>query len=172
MNITQYQKAAAASSSKTLDNNIGILVAGLGLAGEYYEFLATLNQYGTDEDAFLELGDVCWYVAELATRLNLQLNPNEPPCQPHEKAKTLYAITEHLKKSFGQGHDLNKPWLRQRLSSLINAFVDLGTIANLDILQSNINKLKCRYPEGFSTERSINREEKNEFFPARKSPVS
>jgi NTP pyrophosphatase (non-canonical NTP hydrolase) len=69
-------------------------------------------------------------------------------------------IAEHIKKHIAHGHELDREklikeigdelWYLAELASLLD--VDLATIAT-----KNIEKLKKRYPDGFSEERSINR---------------
>ena len=66
-----------------------------------------------------------------------------------------------MKKHLLQKHELNTQHLREELGDVawylaVTAYA-LG--ADLDeIFQENIDKLKARYPEGFSAERSINRD--------------
>ena len=70
---------------------------------------------------------------------------------------------DHLKKYLFQGHDLDKLKLAEELGD-VAWYIVLTAHAlgfNLsDILEMNIEKLKKRYPDGFDSERSINREEK------------
>jgi NTP pyrophosphatase (non-canonical NTP hydrolase) len=74
-------------------------------------------------------------------------------------------ISEIFKKAYFHGH----PWtdettihLKKELGDLL-WYVMLMCYANnynpAEILQINIDKLKARYPEGFETQRSINRAE-------------
>ena len=66
-----------------------------------------------------------------------------------------------LQKEY-QGHEFDKEHMKKELGDCLwmiaeacNALdFDLG-----DVMQTNIDKLKARFPEGFSTERSINRVE-------------
>ena len=65
-----------------------------------------------------------------------------------------------VKKYLHQGHELDKQKLAQELGDI--AWYLAETAYALDIplekiLRANLEKLKKRYPEGFSTERSINR---------------
>ena len=67
---------------------------------------------------------------------------------------------ELIKKYIGHGHEIDKTELTKELGDVLwyianiaAAFgIPLGTIA-----ERNINKLKTRYPEGFNTNKSINR---------------
>lgn len=66
-----------------------------------------------------------------------------------------------VKKHLHQGHELDKEKLLKELGDiawyLAEAAYALGTSLD-EVLESNIAKLKARYPEGFDTERSIHRE--------------
>ena len=66
-----------------------------------------------------------------------------------------------VKKHLHQGHPLDKEKLLKELGDiawyLAEAAYALDTPLD-EVLESNIAKLKARYPEGFDTERSIHRE--------------
>ena len=107
MTINEYQKLAMTTLNKELSNEQALLNGCMGLCGESGEVIDLLKKHlsqGHDlnkEKMIEEIGDVTWYIAEIAYALN----------------------------------------------------VDLETV-----LTKNIEKLKKRYPEGFSVERSLNRE--------------
>jgi NTP pyrophosphatase (non-canonical NTP hydrolase) len=88
------------------DIELALIWNALGLAGESGEVVDLIkkqvcHKHGIDRDVIAkELGDVLWYVAAIATKLDLKLS---------------------------------------------------------DIADLNIDKLKARYPEGFSFDRSLNR---------------
>lgn len=71
-------------------------------------------------------------------------------------------VADHLKKYIFQGHELDKQHLSKELGDiswyLATSAHALG-IPLSTIFDENIAKLRKRYPEGFSMERSINREE-------------
>ena len=65
-----------------------------------------------------------------------------------------------VKKWLAQGHELDKEKLTKELGDIAWYLAETATALDLkleDILQGNLDKLKKRYPDGFSTERSINR---------------
>lgn len=65
-----------------------------------------------------------------------------------------------LKKSLFQGHALDKEHMAKELGDVMwyVAEVASGLGMKLEkIAQMNIDKLKARYPDGFSTERSLHR---------------
>ena len=67
-----------------------------------------------------------------------------------------------VKKHLHQGHPLDKEKLAKELGEIAWYLAESAWALDIpleDILQGNIDKLKKRFPEGFSTERSIQREE-------------
>lgn len=73
-----------------------------------------------------------------------------------ESGETIDIVKKHLH----QGHELNVEGLKEELGDI--AWYLASTAYALDtsldeILSANIEKLKKRYPEGFTTEKSINR---------------
>ena len=66
-----------------------------------------------------------------------------------------------VKKHLHQGHELDKEKLAKELGDIAWYLAETAWALDIpleDILQGNIDKLKKRFPEGFSTERSVNRE--------------
>ena len=62
-----------------------------------------------------------------------------------------------VKKWMAQGHELDKEHLAKELGDIAWYLAEAATALEIpleDILQSNIDKLKQRYPEGFETKRS------------------
>jgi NTP pyrophosphatase (non-canonical NTP hydrolase) len=70
-----------------------------------------------------------------------------------------------VKKHLAQGHELDKEKLAKELGDIAWYLAETAYAIGYpleDILQMNIDKLKKRYPEGFSTERSLDRKSENE----------
>ena len=66
-----------------------------------------------------------------------------------------------VKKHLFHGHELDKDKLAKELGDIAWYLAEATHALDMDletILQMNIEKLKARYPEGFSRERSIHRE--------------
>ena len=107
MTINEYQKLAMTTLNPELDKRDVLINGVMGLCGESGEVIDIVKKHLAQgheldkEKIIKELGDVAWYMAEIATVLDVELE---------------------------------------------------------DVLAQNIEKLKKRYPEGFSTEKSINRE--------------
>lgn len=103
MRMTEYQKLAREFEKAGVKTNKGVMIALLGLAGEtgsllteYKKWLREGKSYRLFSDQVSEeLGDILWYLANLASRLNLDLG---------EVAQENLAKLEELwpKKSVGE----------------------------------------------------------------------
>jgi NTP pyrophosphatase (non-canonical NTP hydrolase) len=74
-------------------------------------------------------------------------------------------VVDCLKKYLFHGHPLDRHKLAIELGDLLWYVVRVAAVADISlsyIAENNINKLRQRYPDGFSKERSINRERKEE----------
>jgi len=69
-------------------------------------------------------------------------------------------LLDHIKKVLFYGHPVNKPLIREEAGDVLwylaNLLRELG-IEMDEVMAGNIEKLKLRYPNGFSPERSRNR---------------
>ena len=66
-----------------------------------------------------------------------------------------------MKKHLFQGHELDREKLIKELGDVAWYLAEAATGLNIDlseVLQRNLDKLHARYPQGFSTERSMHRE--------------
>ncbi|HSE45054.1 MAG TPA: nucleoside triphosphate pyrophosphohydrolase family protein, partial [Gemmatimonadales bacterium] len=71
-------------------------------------------------------------------------------------------VADLIKKWVGHGHPADTEKLAKELGDVLWYVAALSAEFGLDmgeIAQLNIDKLRARYPEGFSTERSLNRKE-------------
>lgn len=70
-----------------------------------------------------------------------------------------------VKKHLAQGHELDKEKLAKELGDIAWYLAETAAAIGYeldDIFQMNIEKLKKRYPQGFSAENSLNRNEGDE----------
>lgn len=66
-----------------------------------------------------------------------------------------------VKKWFAHGHELDREHLKKELGDIAWYLAEAATALDLtleEILEANIEKLRKRYPEGFETKRSLERE--------------
>ncbi len=71
-------------------------------------------------------------------------------------------VIDHIKKWFAHGHELDKEKLVKELGDVAWYLAEVAYALDIsleEVFAKNIEKLKSRYPEGFSKEKSINREE-------------
>ena len=67
-----------------------------------------------------------------------------------------------VKKHLAQGHELDREHLIKELGDIAWYIAEVATVLDVEleeVLAKNIEKLKARYPEGFSVEKSVNRTE-------------
>lgn len=70
-------------------------------------------------------------------------------------------VCDIVKKFFMQGHPLEKSHIAKELGDICWYIAECASAIGYtmeDIMQMNIDKLRKRYPGGFSSERSIHRE--------------
>lgn len=70
-------------------------------------------------------------------------------------------VADLFKKYFHQGHDLDTGKVVEELGDVMFYIANLCNVMGVplqEVCEGNIAKLKKRYPEGFSSERSVNRE--------------
>ena len=71
-------------------------------------------------------------------------------------------VIDMVKKHLAQGHDLDREKIAKELGDVAWYLAEIATVIGYDledILAMNIEKLRARYPEGFSTQRSLERAE-------------
>jgi len=71
-------------------------------------------------------------------------------------------VIDILKKHLSQGHDLNRDKMIEDLGDVAWYLAETAYALGVDldtVLRKNLDKLKKRYPEGFSVTYSINRSE-------------
>ena len=108
MTANEYQKLAMTTLNPALSQKDVLINGVMGLCGESGEVIDLVKKHlhqghPLDREKLIkELGDVCWYIAEIATALDVPLE---------------------------------------------------------NVLAQNIEKLRARYPEGFSAQRSQHREQ-------------
>jgi NTP pyrophosphatase (non-canonical NTP hydrolase) len=66
-------------------------------------------------------------------------------------------VAELLKKAYGHGHELDKVALAKEIGDVLWYLAAIATLHNIDLEQAakdNVEKLRRRYPDGFSHEAS------------------
>ena len=71
-------------------------------------------------------------------------------------------VIDIVKKHLAQGHELDKEKIIKELGDVAWYMAEIATVLDVeleDVFVKNIEKLKKRYPEGFSAEKSIHRDD-------------
>ncbi len=129
-----------------------LMYLSLGLAGEVGEL--TQLQHREHPELIKELGDVAWYVARLATALNLSLAEPQPVVSKEFNIECLNLahlagmVCNCVKKLYRDGENAQ---LRAKIQPpLVEIAAQLATIANSvnipldEVLQQNHDKLESR----------------------------
>ena len=69
-------------------------------------------------------------------------------------------VTDHVKKIVFHGHEIDRQAMMKELGDVlwyIAYLLDTLDLDMSDVLEKNITKLRARYPDGFSEQRSRNR---------------
>jgi len=176
MNIDEYQTLACRTMG-----DASITTLALGIAGESGEVADLVKKHvghGHELDREKlkeELGDVLWYVATMARALGKNLSSVSATATFGTMAywteqRPLDMTALALSAASGNVSALvedrngspNPHHLLGLLGRLPPAFANCCRAAGIDLEEvaaANIDKLRRRYPDGFSSERSRNREE-------------
>lgn len=181
MDLKQFQEASKrtmpfAGDPKNLiefENMLGNY--SMGLIGEATEAMAIINSVPlTDEDLAnikKELGDISHYAVGLAAishielpahiELDYEIVDDIPVCETVDNLICEAGlIVEHAKKVIYHRHAFNAYEIDVvEILTLIKTLAKAHGFKYSDVLQTNIDKLKQRYPEKFSSADSIARKD-------------
>lgn len=102
MTVNEYQKLAMTTLNPELSKKDALINGVMGLCGESGEAIDIVKKWLAQgheldrEKLAKELGDICWYLAETATALDLSLED------------VMAANIEKLKKRYPEGFDLDR----------------------------------------------------------------
>lgn len=144
-------------------------ILALGLLGETIELLDSLTS--TDSGKIIkEAGDIIWYSARIADVFEVKFSDIITADtigggkHHHNFALPLSAtiVSEHVKKVFGHGHPLDKTLVCNALRAVIHEAMSMLhhreiNVGLEEVMRQNVKKLRKRYPNGFSVERSMYR---------------
>jgi NTP pyrophosphatase (non-canonical NTP hydrolase) len=167
--LLDYQRDAIRSWGATSDLKFDLQILQLGLvgeAGEVADLIKKIKGHGHPPDRerlIKELGDVLWYVAVLHYALSLKerapkplhvekRKPADPPTNSIQNAIGLcISAAELVQYIAGVGSDFGV------ILMFIKEMAEESESTLREVAQANINKLKLRYPDGFSSQASQRR---------------
>ena len=178
MDFNTYTQHVLRTANKGLNNKELFSMAVMGMCGELGELYELVHNYtganvirgGLIEK---EAGDFIWYFALLThvsncvdvTEYSLMFNDVDAKESLQQMTLDVLTLTDIVKKHVFHSKDidfsLGSDWHRMlyviilRFKSLIAQY----NISLSSVMQTNVNKLIERYPEGFSAERANNRAE-------------
>lgn len=169
MDLQMYQKHAKRTMNWDLSPNQQLSTMALGICGELGEVVAIHGELENASEVDNEAGDTFWYIANICTVLGIEWSimfPDEVKKVPLQDGTNLAvihaaAIADVAKKTVAHGHVLDIDTMYNSLRGLVESLLVILYYFGLDlgkVLENNQLKLMKRYPKGFSTERSINRE--------------
>ena len=164
MTLNEYQTLAARTIA-TDDKADMESHALYGLTAEIGELLDSC--YGTDVDHTIkECGDVCWMVAELCTAHEWFLGDivqgmgSSWGMSCAVSAAIANGLLHGTYQKVLQGHRWDVETAKRALGEIFREVMGVAGCCGSapdDVLQTNIEKLKARYPDGFSADRSLHR---------------
>jgi len=179
MSLKDYHGLAMRTSPRDghdkVENGVLGLIGETGELVDLYKKWAFQSTPGTPfpmDAAINELGDVLWYLEELADGLNSSMNAiSMLPFQGMDAMcnviKPVPPIRRIVLNMSGYASKIrlavdtnNRPELEKHMRRLIYAAAWLAKHANIsiaDAAERNIEKLRKRYPQGFDAKISMNR---------------
>lgn len=171
MDLTTYQHQAARTLNPALSDEDHLLNFALGLIGELGELADEYKKHKhqghelRSDKVIDEAGDMTWYIAGAMNYFAIDLSRiNILPATTADDIHTILLANNHvnalsiLLTSPESDRHLIQVNILQLLSLLAALLATHGTTLNATF-DANINKLRRRYPDAFSTTASIKRTE-------------
>lgn len=158
---------------------LDVLHGTLGISGEISEIHEAYDNVFYDDNKIdlvnlqEELGDICWYLANLATALGYEANwqyyPNKNDGEPDFRSFLIKSIkmsaisgkvVDFIKRKVYYGVDKSEDELKGYIDSMIKLVCGMAqdlTIHIDDAKEKNLNKLKERYGKKFSEKAAVER---------------
>lgn len=164
MTPTEYQRRSLRTVNPELSPRERLLEAALGICGEAEEI-----QYAYPVDRIKEIGDLCWYYAQIVDVLHLDpetLWANKRPTlaqvpfgqQAGGLVRASGRLANVVQKHVFQGHEqaIIMPAIREIPAQVADLAGRMGYTMP-EIWAANIAKLEARYPNGFTVQASRER---------------
>ncbi len=166
LTFQEYQKLAIRTLPPADHPGGHISTLALGLAGEAAECAVAMN-VGNFDKIIKEIGDVYWYIATIMYRYNIQDDPNkatfvEGAGSTRREQIMVYGglAADMVKKHTGHLHKLDVDALAGfvlAVKAALDEIVWCNGFSFEVIALRNDAKLRLRFPDGFTSEASINR---------------
>lgn len=168
MTLNEYQVLAARTIAT---DNVDQMErhALYGLTAECAELLEACFLNNSRDHIIKECGDVCWMAAELCTARGWHLSDVvryiewTVPTQAKDVTDLIVLANGNLQSVYQkvlQGHEYKEADVKDEINAIFEYIDKIAFHCNYsleDAMIINIEKLKTRYPEGFSTDQSLHR---------------
>lgn len=180
MNLNEYQRLALRTSGAGHDRVKNGCLGLIGESGEIVDIVKYMFQSGENppfpKDKFIkEMGDVLWYCAETVSGMELELEEVTLRTGSYDKYSLFAAwncadieltaamlsanAVEAYVSRFVEGNAMRCAYRVRDIYKGLLHLCDLVGVTIDEVADTNIEKLKKRYPDGFDPERSIHRPE-------------
>jgi len=175
MDLQLFQEQAKSTMNFNLTAPVQLQNLALGIICELGEVSDAIQfpferQKDQQEHFLDEGGDVLWYVVNLCSYIQCDWTSLFPTKTILNQTPTHYLLTafrfaanigDTIKKSVGQGHELDVTGIIENLQGLLAHLIAIFHAYDVrveDVCEYNRKKLMKRYGGGFSAEASVNRE--------------
>jgi NTP pyrophosphatase (non-canonical NTP hydrolase) len=164
INLSEKTLSTEFHSDKKMEN---ILHAAIGLATEIDELLDNYENEMDPINLLEEVGDIYWYLAIFyreypgSEKINQFLEKKSPEKIVMDILKSILKIQDMIKKKLFYNKNIDSESLIGLVISInsnLSIYLEKYNLNIEDVWCKNINKLKARYGDKFSSEKAINRD--------------
>ncbi len=143
-----------------------LLHAVIGILTEIDELLENYDRESDPVNVGEELTDALWYLSIIAREYNLSLPDKFETSLTDfqiilDITRNSIKLLDFLKKKLYYNKTVNEDLLIKHSDEIIGLFVAYSNLKSIDLekcFEKNINKLKARYGDKFSSDKAINRD--------------
>lgn len=163
MTWNEYIPLAMQTNSDTVGTHgrasLDFMHGAAGLVTELYEHEYAETNLHQDE----EIGDCCWFIALCYESISESPKSGKYLGYGHPRDMAI-ELLDIAKRLFAYGKV--KPGDGEKAANLLHTIIRVLEIEDRH-MESNIRKLKARYPEGFTQDDAMNRDKDAEYFAIR-----
>ena len=159
MKLTDYQQHAARTAPTHLDAKARRTNAAMMIVGEFGEVVDVLKKHlfqghDLDRDKLREeLGDVMWGCSECFTIDDLPIECGTWAYEDYTLVQMAHSVAEMAMAMERRGWAGNYT----HIVAMVCTLIERHGFTLSEVLEHNVEKLRSRYPDGFSEEASRNR---------------
>lgn len=164
MTIEEYRKQVPLTNVE-LGEKLNLCHMMLGMCSELDELEDAVN-YRDKVNVREELGDCMWYVGNIANMLNIETTEiDNEALQYFPFQKNMFKLCNEIKRYIAYGKQIDNEKVKALVNNIIQGIAFNANnyqISFTDVLTRNIEKLRARFPDGFTEYDALNRNLDNE----------